>query len=173
MTGAPFDHARNTACEMMLKEGFRYLFFVDDDVQVPPDAYETLKSNNLDIVSGLYYRRTDPIGPVAVVDVLGGAGTTLLQRWKPQEIVDVKYVGAGCLLIRRNVLEVMPAPWFDWMCDRGDVPEHLRISEDFEFCRKAKEFHGFRICLDTRVQCDHCGISVVKTDGVVRPLVVQ
>lgn len=171
--GMPFDNARNVACETMLREGFGYLFFVDDDVQVPPDAYEILKSNNLDIVSGLYYRRNEPIAPVAVVDLPGKTGTTWLQSWKGRQIVDVKYVGAGCLLIRRNVLEVMPPPWFDWMVDRGDVPGPRRISEDFEFCRKAKENHGFRICVDTRVQCSHFGIFEAKTNGAISPVLVQ
>lgn len=168
--GMPFDHARNVACHSALNDGFEYLFFVDDDVQVPPNAYEILKSDNLDIVSGLYYRRNEPIAPVAMVDVPGGQ--TWLQQWKYGQLLDVKYVGAGCLLIRRSVLETMSYPWFEWMCDRIDLPNDRRISEDFEFCRKAKKIHGYSIKLDTRVQCVHCGLSKSSVEGKMEPLTV-
>jgi len=169
LAGMPFDHARNHACEAMLKNGFHYLFFVDDDVQIPPNAYDILKSVNRDIVSGLYYRRNDPIAPVAIVKTPQGTGW--LPEWKLGQIIEVKYVGAGCLLIRRNVLETMPPPWFEWMCDRGDVPTEDRTSEDFTFCRKAKDRHGFSIYVDTRVQCVHAGMSSVAVDGKIKPLV--
>jgi len=168
LVGMPFDHARNAACEAMLKNGFQYLFFVDDDVQVPPDAYEILRSNRKGIVSGLYYRRNEPIAPVAIVDT--PKGPHWLPRWETGQIIEVRYAGAGCMLIRRNVLETMPAPWFEWMCDRQDVPDADRTSEDFTFCRKAKDKYGFTTYLDTRVQCVHAGMSSVTTDGKMKPL---
>lgn len=169
LSGMPFDHARNSAVEAMLAEGYEYLFFVDDDVIIPPNAYAILKSNNLPIVSGLYYRRNLPLAPVAIVRLPNGQPSWLPQ-WKLGEIIPVDYVGAGCLLIQRRVFEIMPPPWFEWTCDRGDLPPGTRLSEDFEFCRKLKMKHGIIPHVDTRVQCLHCGLSRVAVDGSILPL---
>lgn len=167
ISGMPYDHARNHACEGMLKQGFQYLWFIDDDVQTPPDSYNILRSNNKDIVSGLYYRRQEPHSPVAVVDT--PAGQCWLPKWEAGQLIEVKYSGAGCMLIRRNVLETMPRPWFEWLVDREDVHIDDRTSEDFTFCRKARHY-GFTTWLDTRVQCYHTGLSKVFTDGKMKQL---
>jgi hypothetical protein len=171
LAGMPFDHARNHAAHVVLEQGFQYLWFIDDDVIVPPDAYEILRSNNLDVVSGLYYRRNEPIVPVAIVKKPEG-GTTWLSSWTLGQIIRVYYAGAGCMLIRRRVFEVMPPPWFEWMCDRNEAPEGERTSEDFTFCRKLEK-HGFQTFLDTRVQCLHCGLSISSPDGKINPLVAR
>ncbi len=167
--GMPFDHARNSACQAMLQNGFEYLYFVDDDVQVPPNAYEILKSNRLDIISGLYYRRIEPIAPVAILRT--PQGNTWLPQWQYGQIIPVDYVGAGCLLLHRRVLAKMSPPWFEWMCDHADVPQEERTSEDFTFCRKAKNM-GFNVYVDTRVQCVHGGLSRVAVDGSMKPLLI-
>ncbi len=62
-------------------------------------------------------------------------------------IVDV--VGAGCLLIRRDLFEKIPAPWF---ASQWSTKGHL--SEDFSFCEKAKGM-GYRIGVDTSVRPLH------------------
>jgi len=167
-SGMPFDHARNHAAQLMLEQGFQYLFFVDDDVIVPPNAYEILKSDNLDIVSGMYYRRNEPLAPVAIVKYAQG-GQGWLPQWKLGEIIPVYYTGAGCLLIKRKVFETMPYPWFEWYCDRRDLPEIERTSEDFTFCRKLEKY-GIVPYVDTRVQCKHCGLSKVTVDAKIGPL---
>jgi hypothetical protein len=169
LSGMPFDHARNAAVQMMLTENFRYLFFVDDDVMIPPDAYAILRSNNLDIVSGLYYRRAEPIMPVALVKDRNGK-REWLSSLRYGDVIPVYMTGAGCLLVRRKVFEIVPPPWFEWMSDRPDVPQEDRTSEDFTFCRKAKDQFGITTYLDTRVQCVHSGMSRVTADGKLTPM---
>lgn len=132
LTGMPFDHARNSACNTMLKEGYEWLFFLDDDVIPPADAIEKLMKHKLDIVSGLYYRRHLPVEPVALRNVPGGR--QYVKDFQPGQLVEVDIVGAGCLLIHRRVFEGMPKPWFDWLCDHEELPEGQRISEDYAFC---------------------------------------
>ena len=162
ITGMPFDHARNTACESALKFGFQYLFFLDDDILLPPNSIHMLMSHNLDITSGLYYRRALPIHPVALVD--GNPPTPI--EVAPNSLIKADFVGAGCLLIRRNVLEKMANPWFEWMLDKpGDF---RKLSEDFEFARKAK-LAGFQPHVDTRVLCTHVGLGSSSHEGY-RPL---
>lgn len=167
VTGMPFDHARNTACQSALDHGFQYLFFLDDDVVAPPDAIQTLMSSNLDIVSGLYYRRAMPIHPVALIDTPNGPQP--LQNLIGIQKVD--FVGAGCLLIKRHVLEKMAAVngknWFEWTLDK-ELPGR-KLSEDFEFCRRAKAM-GFDIYADTRVRCSHIGLAASSYGNEYKPV---
>jgi glycosyltransferase involved in cell wall biosynthesis len=167
LSGMPFDHARNEACKAALAGGYKWLFFLDDDVIPPPDAIEKLARHELDIVSGLYYRRHVPVEPVALRNVPGGR--QYVRDFKPGDVVEVDVVGAGCLLIHRRVLEAVPKPWFEWLCDREDLPKSQQISEDYAFCEKAKR-NGFRIYLDTSVQCDHAGYGKAVYGGKFEPL---
>ena len=78
LAGMPFDHARNMACEQTLSGGFDWLFFLDDDVITPPDAILRLIAHNKPIVSGVYYRRSPPIG-LPVIMELTTIGTTIAE----------------------------------------------------------------------------------------------
>src|SRR5271154_2084250 len=155
LSGMPFDHARNTACENLLKSDFTWLFFLDDDVVTPPDAYARLAAHGKDIVSGLYYRRAAPIRPVMLHYVAGDPNPQWIEKWSPaNSLIEVDLVGAGCLLIHRRVIERMSQPWFEWQLGKPDEktvdgkPGESKLSEDFAFCRKAKRDFGFQIFVD-------------------------
>lgn len=168
-SGMPFDHARNTAVDRTLEHGFQWLFFLDDDVIPPPDAIHRLISRGGDIVSGLYYRRAEPIVPVMIKEVNGQR--IWVTDFQAGSLLDVDLVGAGCLLIHRRVLERVPKPWFEWLLDRPEIPEGQRCSEDFAFCRKAKQ-HGFNIQVDTGVVCRHAGLGASEIGGHFKPLAI-
>lgn len=170
-TGMPFDHGRNTVCQVTIERGFRWLFFLDDDVIPPPDTIQRLINRDVDIVSGLYYRRAEPIMPVSLYD--SKPKPVFTTNIEFGQLAEVDLVGAGCLLIKRNVLEKMRTPkmdWFDWLMDRYDIPEDERCSEDFAFCRKAKRDHGFKVWLDTTIQCQHVGWGRSEPPGNFKPL---
>ena len=166
-SGMPFDHARNEACKVVLQQGFQWLFFLDDDVITPPDAFFRLAGRGLDIVSGLYIRRNEPILPVALLDTR--PKPTFVTNFKPGDVFEADMVGAGCLLIHRRVLERVPPPWFERTLDRDDLKEEEKASEDFVFCRKAKKL-GFKIFVDSSVQCQHVGYGRSDATGAFRPL---
>jgi GT2 family glycosyltransferase len=164
--GMPWDHARSLACQRMLETGYEYLFFLDDDVIPPPDAITRLLSRNKDIISGLYYRRQNPIYPVMMREV-DGTGATWITDAKMGEMIEADLVGAGCLLIKRKVLEIMNPPWFIWKCDPfrfPDLQQFERCSEDYHFCRQARSL-GFKIFVDTSVQCTHAGHGASMPGG--------
>jgi hypothetical protein len=169
--GMPFDHARNAAVQQALEMGATYLFFLDDDVVVPPDAIERLLARNLDVVSGLYYRRSSPVGlPVMMLEneVQTEQGTKtvaqFLVNFKVGDLVEAHLVGAGCLLIHRRVLELMSRELdkrpFRWQME-GHIPEGHRVSEDFFFCRELRK-RGIQIFVDTGIQCGHVGLAEAK-----------
>lgn len=168
LSGMPFDHARNEAAAKCLQDGYQWLLFLDDDVIPPADAFERLRQHGKDIVSGLYYRRAEPVCPVAMVE--NGKGRVYAEINRPGELIEVDLVGAGMLLIHRRVFETMPRPWFEWLLDRPEIPEAERTSEDYHFCRKAKRNHGFKIFLDTFVQCLHVGYGRSELGGRFVPL---
>jgi len=172
LTGMPFDHARNTACERAMELNFQWLFFLDDDVICPPDTILRLLAHNKPIVSGLYYRRATPIIPVMLKEQ--GINRNWITEFNIPELLEVDYVGAGCLLIHRDVLASLPPistqnHWFDWRVNRTDLPPHERMSEDFVFCKHARN-GGYKIYVDTSVQCKHAGFSEAKHPGQLTPL---
>ncbi len=168
LSGMPFDHARNVAVEHALRENFTHLLFLDDDVMPPPDVYHRLAAHNLEIVSGLYHRRQNPIVPVALRANSNGS-FDWVTSYEKGSLIDVDLVGAGCLLIHRLVLERMSKPWFDWLIDRDDVASGERVSEDFAFCLKARRM-GFSIKLDTSIECAHAGYGYSDSDRCLKPL---
>ena len=136
----------------MLARGLEYLFCLDSDVVTPPDTILRLQSHRQPIISGVYFRRSQPF----VANLANGqpVGIPVMQKnggwcidYPPNSVIEVDVVGAGCLLIHRSVFENMPhqrpgKPWFDW---RVDMQEHLPrekcLSEDFTFCFP-KNLHG-------------------------------
>lgn len=160
LQGMPFDSARNAACQRVLEGGYKYLFFLDSDVLTPPDTILRLIAHGLPIVSGLYYRRQPPLIPVML------KGKQWITEWNPPNSrIEVDMCGAGCLLIRRDVLEKVPPPWFNWQLDKEGTD---KLSEDFAFCMKAKA-HGFTVHVDTSIVCRHIGYSE-SVPGGLQPL---
>jgi len=148
-------------CQTAIEGGFKYLFMLDSDVIPPRDAVLRLMSRNLPIVSGLYCRRSPPHGvPVAQK---GGQWVT---QFAHGSCFEVDVVGAGCLLIRRDVLEAVAKNpqrpghvWFDWRVNyQGLRPREECMSEDFTFNLHAKKL-GFPTYLDTSVVCRHVGLA--------------
>jgi hypothetical protein len=174
LSGMPFGHARDTGGLKLLELGWEWLFFLDDDVICPPDTILKLLSHNKPIVSGVYYRRYAPLAPVMLLD--SAIGPQWITEYPANSLIKVDYVGAGCLLIHRSVLESLPplstsAHWFEWRCNRTDLPHLEKTSEDFTFCKHARN-HGFEIFVDTSIQCQHCGQASSNIEGF-KPLEIK
>lgn len=160
--GMPFDHARNAVCAKALELGLEWCFFLDSDVIPPRDAVIRLMAHRRPVVSGLYCRRSPPHG--VPVMIKNGQWVT---QFLPGALVDVDVVGAGCLLIHRQVLEALPPldekrgkRWFDWRVDMQHLlPQGEAMSEDFMFCLQARRELGIKISVDTSVRCKHVGYS--------------
>lgn len=171
LVGMPFDHARNTGCQKLLELGWEWVFFLDDDTIPPPDAIIKLMSHKLPIVSGVYYRRSNPICPVMLKETQ--KGRMWITEFNVPDMLEVDFVGSGCLLIHRDVLTSLPplspkCHWFEWRVDRKDLPEKDRMSEDFTFCQHARN-HGYKIYVDTTVQCRHIGLGESRVGGYFVP----
>lgn len=160
--GALVDRARNYLVDQMLNHPLNptHIFFLDADIVPAADTLMRLLRHRMPIVSGMYRRRLPPYEPMA-----------LLRRGRMLHPVPVKgprlrrvdVVGAGCLLIHRDVFEKVRPPWFtsEWRRDG-------HLSEDFSFCEKAQKA-GYRVMVDTTVNPLHLEPMGVGTgrDGKV------
>lgn len=61
-------------------------------------------------------------------------------------VIEVDGLGTGCMMIRRDVLENMPSPWFEYS-EPGQ-------SEDLQFCDQAIS-RGYHVYLDLATICSH------------------
>ncbi len=165
IAGMPYDHARNTACQMTIQHGFEWLFFLDSDVVPPRDAILRLMAHNKPLVSGVYFRRSPPHGVPVMMKPVG----QWITNFPPNSLIEVDVVGAGCLLIHRTLLEaIQHVPqrgqagkvWFDWRVDcQGILQQGECLSEDFTLCTHVKRQFGIPVLVDTGVVCLHVGLG--------------
>jgi hypothetical protein len=156
--GALVDRARNYLIDQMLNHPLdpTHIFFLDSDIVPRADTLMKLLRHRLPIVSAMYRKRLPPYEPMAFVK----KGPFLKPiAVKGTKVKTVDAVGAGCLLIRREVFEKIRAPWFtsEWRMEG-------HLSEDFSFCEKATKA-GFKIVVDTTVNPLHLepmGIGTAK-----------
>lgn len=143
----------------LLGERFSHVFFVDDDVLMPPHALSQLLAHRKPIVAGLYYAKTTTPQPL----ILGDAFTGVNTDWTPGDVVPCEAHGMGCTLIAREVFEALgDGPWFQttnerYINDQG-VPVQWHQTEDVYFLKRAKAA-GFPPLVDTGLFCFHYSMA--------------
>ena len=143
--------ARNKLVARALEAEVDWIFFVDDDQGFSPDVLTRLLAHEQPIVSGLYLNRNQPFFPIAFSDrnedgTYNPIDLTSLPR---DGLLQVQAVGAGCLLIRREVLEAIGDNWFQ----HGRVDD-WDASEDIIFCEQARAA-GFEVFVDLGCPIGH------------------
>lgn len=170
--------ARNKIIGYFLKRNYDYLLMMDADVIAPPETIKKLLKENKDIISGLYFnyfiedsqkiikaiawrsitqeefeelKRTNqvPYGCKVKEDVRRNLTP---DEFLSNKVYDVVIPSAGCMLIKRNVLE------------KGVKYGTLHISEitnkkgttsdEIYFMREASK-RGFKAYCHTGVKCKH------------------
>lgn len=143
--------SRNIVREKVLKEGYDYLFCLDQDVVPPADVIERLVSHGKDVVSGVYFNKfrgggAEKVLPVAYVlsRSKDGLMTPVSPKFIDGKLRRIFSCGTGCILIHRSVLEKIE---FRYEEGKDGV-------DDVFFCIDANK-NGFCIYLDTSVICEH------------------
>lgn len=165
------DIARDQGALTALNGGFKWIFFLDSDVLVPPGTLQRLLSHNRPIVSGFYSRRHQPLHPLLLRYTKDGQ-VGLVQGYQPGELVDVDLIPSGCLLVSTDVFRKVPRPWFFYTDGRiieiggQSITLPNGVSEDYYFSNRARSF-GFHPVVDTGLKCGHKGEFNVmpKDDG--------
>lgn len=200
--------ARSLLTRVALDVNADVVLFVDQDIEVPPHAIVALMDRDLPIVGGLYIARREPYLPqiYTAKDTEGlntehlGAQTTPRDIYWPiidydvesADIMEVDAIGAGCLLVRREVFEHLEElqkdddKWLQsaleeiesntpyWLSERHVklLHEHVRVMDPWwEFLTDEGEdmyfcrkarAAGYKVYVDLSVKCAHQGTVPIQ-----------
>jgi len=167
------DVARNELVATMLRAPAEYthLLLVDSDAVLHPQTLARLLSWDQPVVGALAFTRYGPMMPTVyrgerpgvpgsfqvrldeVHEWVNGhrelmrSGPVVLEPRPPDALMEVDRTGGHCLLVRRDVLEAIEAPWFV-----AEPTRHNR--EDFYFCEQVQKA-GFRLYVDLSCMAAH------------------
>jgi SAM-dependent methyltransferase len=156
----PIADARNEIVEYALSQGANYIFWLDDDVIAPPDAFLKLYNHQKDIVNGVYWSKSNPPMPLLFRNHLEGP----YWDWHIGDFIEIDAAGNGLTLVKtgvyRKISEVVGGPWYstDYTSFKGVNVGYgqgpTNNTEDLYFYWKAKKA-GFQVWADTSVQAMH------------------
>jgi hypothetical protein len=174
--GSEVGQARNIRVDQALNwtnsygHTISHVFFIDDDVLVPPYALSVLLERKRPIVGGLYYAKTPAEQPLVLPDPFGGTVTDLPRN----TVVECYAHGMGCTLIELQVFrDVLAAGLVGYETVNGKSIAQffsttrdalsqesnganvvLNETEDVFFLKRAAQL-GYRAAVDTGVFCFH------------------
>lgn len=145
----PTSNNRNMIVKRMLDGNYDFLIMLDGNDTVPMFDLMEMVDLNLDVVGAAYPQwKENDIFWVACDKTDDGYKPIPPDRRKG--ILEVDAVGTGCICIKREVLEDVPAPF-----ERKWSPEGIQLlGQDFYFCEKAKA-EGYKVWVDWTRVCDH------------------
>lgn len=156
--------ARNRIAQRTIDTGADYVLMVDNDITLPRDVLLNLLDDPKDVCLGYYaHRDTDNIyrGRTCVCKT-GWFSYPLESEYTAVELKELRENGQykivihgggmGCALIRREVFERIPYPWYDWV--NYDDANRMMLSEDLYFCEQCR-MADIPIYTDTRAGCGH------------------
>jgi len=183
----PLDLNRNRLVRAAQDLGADLILFLDADMVFPQDLIPRLIQGlakteaKTGILSALYFKKAAPHQPVPSWKNVA-ADEQLMNpiRYGPdRRPVACDVVGMGAALVRREVFEAIPPPWFEY--ERYQKTGEATVTEDVTFCRKVKAA-GFEILVDPSLICGHLSWraiaephwlgyrgQVFKPDGSLRP----
>jgi hypothetical protein len=140
-------------------ELFSHVLWLDDDSIFNPDlAVYLSRAPELDVVSALYFGRgTRNLPVVYVKDNTDDPYKHFPLIEMPSKLCEVDAIGLGACLMRRDVLDRMPEPWFSFQ-DAG---------EDIYFCVHAKRA-GMHIYCDGSYMLGHLDEPRIVTHATYR-----
>lgn len=165
--------SRNNLAKHALSMKADYILWLDSDMMFEPDILEKMmakmQEKNLDILSGIYYRRRHPFSPVLLkklsVDENNFATYENYNSYPEDDIFEVEGIGFGCVLMSSDVLFDVAAQFKDWFSPLG------RVGEDLSFCWRARQC-GYKIFADPEIQLGHCGSQII-TKGFYEAFIKQ
>lgn len=159
IVGQDVAQARNNFVWEAKECGAKYLFFIDDDVLIPPEGpkhmiYQMDTHPEWDVLTGVYVTKSEPPEPVLFGGKVGSPG--VFWDWEVGTQFPVWGAGLGCAVIRMTAFDKFPDPWFKFSNEkRGNVSEEE--GEDIYFCRNLVE-NGGTIMADGQILCGHIDI---------------
>lgn len=151
--------ARNKLIKKFLETQHTRLLFVDADNTFTP--YDLMKlADTLDrrpdvgLIGGNYCKVDGTDVPLCSPKLSISADELIewMRRHK-EKAVDAVAIPTGFMLVRRDVFEKMPPPWFELEHKPNSIDV---VTSDYVFCRKVREL-GYRTLAHLGVKCGHIG----------------
>lgn len=161
LMGSLIYDSRNKLAGYAVEAEADYVLWLDSDMVFPPDTLERMMNvldthPEIDILCGLYFRRTHPFSPVLFSKLERENDVVVWEDYKtvPDELFEVAGCGFGCVLMRTDCLFDIGANWFTPFVDAG---------EDCAFCIKARE-NGYKIYCEPNISIGHMGYAPVTKE---------
>ena len=164
LCGSLIYDARNKLAGMAVEMDADYILWFDSDMTFQPDTLERMmkvmdEHPEVDVLSGLYFRRGHPFTPVLFSKLeVNEKGTLDFEDYKelPDELFEIAGCGFGCVLMRTEMLLDIAAKegggmWFSPIANAG---------EDCAFFIRARE-NGYRIFCDPNIHLGHMAYTPV------------
>jgi hypothetical protein len=139
--------------EIVEKAKGEWVLMLDTDHSFAPDLLDRLlflkQKYNCRVISGIYQYKFPPHAPVVNLWGPNDEVIPVLDWPRDLDIIEVGTIGAGCLLVDREVYR--------------EIQRHFHtnpfsiiqgLSEDYSFCRRCKEL-GIKIHVAPKVECHH------------------
>lgn len=156
--------ARNTLAKTFLETDYEYMMFLDADIEFTPadvaQLWNVALGEEAGIAVGVYPMKK--MGAPYAAWTKDGFVDDITPFREPMK---VDYAGTGFMLIKRSVFEDLKSPEIQYETTKGetawqffDFPliDGIELSEDYSFCRKARE-KGYEIWMDPTIRLIHHG----------------
>lgn len=163
LIGSLIYDSRNKLAGYAIQMEADYILWLDSDMVFPPDTLERMlktmeEHDEIDILCGLYFRRSTPFTPVLFekLELVDGIVEFKDAENVPDELFEVPGCGFGCVLMKTDCLFDIAGKsgmgnWFTPQANCG---------EDVAFCLRARE-EGYRIFCDPTIDLGHMGYAPV------------
>lgn len=156
--------SRNLISLYAIENGFDHVLWLDSDMMFPPDTLIKLQAylthDDIDMVTGLYVKRHEPIEPVLykrIEEPVRNEKTGYLEKdiqaytdYPRDSFFPVAGCGFGCVMMKTSLLKEV------WEKFGPAFHPYLWASEDISFCYKVNKL-GHQIYCDSSVSCGHLG----------------
>lgn len=134
---------RERLATMALDLGAEYMLWLDSDIVFPATTAVRLLAHNQPIVAGNYVKRQAPCKGVAYETI--GDWENPLDFGVRDKLVDVEGIGMGCVLMKTEIFNQLPKPWFEfgWSPASNDF-----LGEDMLLWQKVSAA-GYTVKVDT------------------------
>ena len=152
--------SRNELARKAIEMDADYILWLDSDMYFEPDLLErmfkVLKENDLDFLTGLYFRRVPPFSPVLFdkLEITDGGAEWSEFTELPNGLFEVGGCGFGAVLMKADVIFSVGMMYGDMFSPIGSV------GEDLSFCWRARQA-GHKIYCDSTIELGHCGWNVI------------
>jgi SAM-dependent methyltransferase len=152
----PIADARNEIVQYALDQDANYIYWLDDDVIAPGDAFLKLWRHQKDIINGVYWSKSNPPMPLLFRGHLEGP----YWNWHIGDLIEIDAAGNGLTLVKtdvyRKIEKEIGGPWYSVeygsFASQKESPQNN--TEDLYFYWKAKKA-GYKVWADTSVQAYH------------------